>query len=157
VIGGAGAVFAHLSCSVLVTGVVHKRDIASVVGATQILVWFGYAIGGAVSGAIWTQYLPIRLQVHVTGPLNETKAMNDPLKYIKNLPTETRTQVIEAYSDAIKLMSIVGLAFAVLTLFFSSLLQHVNLEQDQDDQDRIALGKEAVVKKTEDVEVEPKN
>ncbi|KAG0260766.1 hypothetical protein DFQ27_003337 [Actinomortierella ambigua] len=156
VLGGAGAGFAHLACSVLVTGVVHRRDIASVVGATQILVWFGYAIGGAVSGAIWTQYLPNRLQAHVTGPLDETKAMNDPLKYVKNLPTETRMQVIEAYSDSIKLMSIVGLASALLTLLCTSMLQHVDLDQDQDAQDLIAMGEDALAEKADDEVLETK-
>ncbi|KAF9161521.1 hypothetical protein DFQ26_004473 [Actinomortierella ambigua] len=154
VLGGAGAGFAHLACSVLVTGVVHKRDIASVVGATQILVWFGAAIGGAISGAIWTQYLPNRLQARVTVPFDEKRAMNDPLKYIKNLPAETKLQVVEAYSDAVKLLSIVGLAFAVLTLLCASLLQHVDLEQDQDTQDSIAMGEEPAAKKAGKTEID---
>ncbi|KAG0015962.1 hypothetical protein BGZ82_001240 [Podila clonocystis] len=151
VLGGAGAGFAHLACSVLVTGVVHKRDIASVVGATQILIWFGSGIGGAIGGAIWTQYLPIRLQARVTSAFDERRAMNDPLEYVRLLPAETKLQVIEAYSDAIKLMSIVGLAFAVLTLACASMLQHVDLEQDQDTQDRIAMGEESVKKVDEEV------
>ncbi|KAG0082081.1 hypothetical protein BGZ93_010758 [Podila epicladia] len=151
VLGGAGAGFAHLACSVLVTGVVHKRDIASVVGATQILIWFGSGIGGAIGGAIWTQYLPNRLQARVTSAFDERRAMNDPLEYVRFLPAETKLQVIEAYSDAIKLMSIVGLAFAVLTLACASLLQHVDLEQDQDTQDLIAMGEEPVKKVDEEV------
>ncbi|KAF9165748.1 hypothetical protein DFQ26_009430 [Actinomortierella ambigua] len=158
VLAGAGAGFAHLACSVLVTGVVHKRDIASVVGATQIMMWFGAAIGGAISGAIWTQYLPNRLQARVTVPFDEKRAMNDPLKYVKNLPAETKIQVVEAYGDAIKLVTIVSLAFAVLTLLCASLLQHVDLEQDQDTQDSIAMGEGPTAKKpdTEEVEVESK-
>ncbi|KAF9326670.1 hypothetical protein BG006_009917 [Podila minutissima] len=156
VLGGAGAGFAHLACSVLVTGVVHKRDIASIVGATQILLWFGSGIGGAIGGAIWTQYLPNRLQARVTSAYDERRAMNDPLEYVRFLPAETKLQVIEAYSDAIKLMSIVGLALAVLTLACASLLQHVGLEQDQDTQDLIAMGEEPVKKVDEEV-LETKN
>ncbi|KAF9402024.1 hypothetical protein BGZ94_005019 [Podila epigama] len=156
VLGGAGSGIAHLSCSVLVTGVVHKRDIASVVGATQILIWFGAGVGGAIGGAIWTQHLPLRLKEHITVPYDETRAMNEPLTYVKLLPAETKRQVVEAYSDSIKLMSIVGLAFAVLALACASLLQHVDLEQDQDTQDRIALG-EDVAKKTDEEKVEIKN
>ncbi|KAF9160211.1 hypothetical protein DFQ26_005772 [Actinomortierella ambigua] len=140
--GGVGGGLAFLPCSVLVTGVVHKKDIASVIGATQVLVWYGAGVGGAVSGGIWTQYLPTRLHVHVTGPLDERRAMNDPLRYIKALDPVTKSQVVEAYSDSQKLMSIVGLAFAALTLICASMLQHVDLEQDQDTQDRIALGEE---------------
>lgn len=141
-LGGIGGGLAFLPCSVLVTGVVHRRDIASVIGATQILVWFGAGVGGAVSGGIWTQYLPTRLHKHVVGPYDELRAMNDPLKYVKNLEPVTLSQVVEAYSDSQKLMSIVGLAFAVLTLLCASLLEHVDLEQDQDTQDRIALGED---------------
>ncbi|KAF9973499.1 hypothetical protein BGZ73_003269 [Actinomortierella ambigua] len=141
-LGGIGGGLAFLPCSVLVTGVVHKKDIASVIGATQILVWFGAGVGGAVSGGIWTQYLPTRLHKHVTGPLDERRAMNDPLKYIKSLDPVTKAQVVEAYSDSQKLMSIVGLAFAALTLICASMLQHVDLDQDQDTQDRIALGED---------------
>ncbi|KAF9300796.1 hypothetical protein BGZ74_007493 [Mortierella antarctica] len=152
VLGGAGAGFAHLACSVLVTGVVHKRDIASVVGATQIMIWFGSGIGGAIGGAIWTQYLPNRLQARVTSAYDERRAMNDPLEYVRFLPAETKLQVIEAYSDAIKLMSIVGLAFAVLTLACASLLQHVDLEQDQDTQDLIAMGEQPAKKVDEELE-----
>lgn len=152
VLGGAGAGFAHLACSVLVTGVVHKRDIASVVGATQILIWFGSGIGGAIGGAIWTQHLPNRLQARVTSAYDERRAMNDPLEYVRFLPAETKLQVIEAYSDAIKLMSIVGLAFAVLTLACASLLQHVDLDQDQDTQDLIAMGEQPAKKVDEELE-----
>ncbi|KAG0098455.1 hypothetical protein BGZ93_011429 [Podila epicladia] len=141
-LGGIGGGLAFLPCSVLVTGVVHRRDIASVIGATQILVWFGAGVGGAVSGSIWTQYLPTRLHIHVTGPYDEIRAMNDPLKYVKNLEPVTKAQVIEAYSDSQKLMSIVGLAFAALTLLCASLLEPIDLEQDQDTQDRIALGED---------------
>ncbi|KAG0230799.1 hypothetical protein BGW42_000664 [Actinomortierella wolfii] len=157
VLGGAGAGFAHLACSVLVTGVVHKREIASVVGATQILVWFGGGIGGAIAGAIWTQYLPNRLQAHVTSPYDERRAMNEPLQYVQKLPLDMKLQVIEAYSDAIKLMSIVGLSLAVLTLLCASLLQHVDLEQDQDTQDRIAMGEVTPEKKADEEVSEIKN
>ncbi|KAG0346184.1 hypothetical protein BG005_000892 [Podila minutissima] len=158
-LGGIGGGLAFLPCSVLVTGVVHRRDIASVIGATQILVWFGAGVGGAVSGSIWTQYLPTRLHKHVTGPYDEIRAMNDPLKYVKNLEPVTKSQVIDAYSDSQKLMSIVGLAFAALTLLCASLLEPIDLEQDQDTQDRIALGEdvESLDEDEGSIEVKTKN
>ncbi|KAG0222976.1 hypothetical protein BGW42_006179 [Actinomortierella wolfii] len=155
--GGIGGGLAFLPCSVIVTGVVHKSDIASVIGATQILVWFGAGVGGAVSGGIWTQYLPTRLEKHVTGPLDERRAMNDPLKYIKGLDPVTKSQVINAYSDSQMLMSIVGLAFAVLTVACALLLQHVDLEQDQDTQDRIALGEDVNVRNDDEKPIDTNN
>ncbi|KAG0023834.1 hypothetical protein BGZ81_007913 [Podila clonocystis] len=154
-IAGAGGGLAHLACSVLVTGVVHKKDVATVIGASQILVSFGSAVGNALAGGIWTQYLPSRLREHVTGPYDQNRAMNDPLKYVKNLDPITKQQVIEAYSDSQKLMSIIGLAVAALTIVCAAMLKHVDLEQDQDTQDRIALGED--VPEIEDEKKEVKN
>ncbi|KAG0319136.1 hypothetical protein BGZ97_002689 [Linnemannia gamsii] len=141
-IAGAGGGMANLASSVLVTGVVHKKDLATVVGASQIMVSFGSAVGNAVAGGIWTQYLPARLREHVTGPYDERRAMNDPLKYVKFLDPITKQQVINAYSDSQWFMSIMGLAVAALTLVCAAMIRHVNLEQDQDTQDRIALGED---------------
>ncbi|KAF9369326.1 hypothetical protein CPB97_003684 [Podila verticillata] len=143
-IAGAGGGLAHLACSVLVTGVVYKKDVATVIGASQILVSFGSAVGNALAGGIWTQYLPSRLRERVTGLYDQDRAMNDPLKYVKNLDPVTKQQVIDAYSDSQKFMSIIGLAMAVLTIVCAAMLQHVNLEQEQDTQDRLALGEEVL-------------
>ncbi|KAF9086153.1 hypothetical protein BGX29_001547, partial [Mortierella sp. GBA35] len=154
-IAGAGGGLAHLACSVLVTGVVHKKDVATVIGASQILVSFGSAVGNALAGGIWTQYLPSRLHERVTGPYDQDRAMNDPLKYVKNLDPVTKQQVIDAYSDSQRFMSIIGLAVAALTIVCAAMLKHVNLEQDQDTQDRIALGEE--VPEIEDEKKEVKN
>ncbi|KAG0018873.1 hypothetical protein BGZ82_000313 [Podila clonocystis] len=149
-IAGAGAGLAHLACSV-----VHKKDVATVIGASLILVSFGSAVGNVLAGGIWTQYLPSRLREHVTGPYDQDRAMTDPLKYVKNLDPITRQQVIDAYSDSQKLMSIIGLAVAVLTIVCAAMLKHVDLEQDQDTQDRSALGED--VHEVEDEKKEIKN
>lgn len=143
-IAGAGGGLAHLACTVLVTGVVHKKDVATVIGASQILISFGSAVGYALAGGIWIQYLPSRLRERVIGPYDQDRAMNDPLKYVKNLDSVTKQQVIDAYSDSQKFMSIIGLAVAALTIVCAAMLKHVNLEQDQDTQDRIALGEEVL-------------
>ncbi|KAF9973433.1 hypothetical protein BGZ73_003326 [Actinomortierella ambigua] len=139
-IAGAGGGMANLAASVLVTGVVHKKDIATVVGASQILVSFGSAVGNSMAGGLWTQYLPAMLEKHVTLPANLDKAMNDPLKYIKNLEPATKAQVIHAWSESQKFMSIIGLAVAALGIICAALLKHVDLTMDQDTQDRLALG-----------------
>ncbi|KAG0269155.1 hypothetical protein BGZ95_002178 [Linnemannia exigua] len=154
-IAGAGGGMAHLASSVLVTGVVHKKDLATVVGASQIMVSLGSAVGNALAGGIWTQYLPSRLRIHVTGPYDMDRAMNDQLKYVKFLDPVTKQQVINAYSDSQWFMSVMGLAVAALTIVCAAMLTHVDLEQDQDAQDRIALGEK--VPEVEDEKVDPKN
>ncbi|KAF9088740.1 hypothetical protein BGX27_002650 [Mortierella sp. AM989] len=139
-IAGAGGGMAHIAASVLITGVVHRNDVATVIGATQILVSFGSAMGNALAGGIWTQYLPTRLRIHITGEYDENLAMNDPLKYIPNLDPVTKAQLIEAYGDAQKFMSIICCAVAVLAIFSAAMMKHVDLNQSQETQDRIANG-----------------
>ncbi|KAF9953762.1 hypothetical protein BGZ72_005180 [Mortierella alpina] len=154
-VAGAGGGMAHIAASVIVTGVVQKKDIATVIGASQILISFGAAIGNAMAGGIWTQYLPMRLKEHIVGAYDERLAMNDPLKYIKNLEPVMKGQLIEAYGDAQKLMSIICCCVAALALICAAMLKHVDLYQDQATQDRIASGEE--VAEREEKTVDEKN
>ncbi|KAG0094039.1 hypothetical protein BGZ93_007581 [Podila epicladia] len=139
IVGAAGGM-AAIASSVAVTGVVAKKDLATVIGATQLMGSFGSAFGAALSGGIWTQYLPGRLAAHITGPYDETLAMNSPLLYIPTLDAVTRSQLVEAYSDSQKLMSIISCSIAVAACFCAFMMQHVDLTQSQDQQDRIANG-----------------
>ncbi|KAG0018397.1 hypothetical protein BGZ82_000457 [Podila clonocystis] len=139
IVGAAGGM-AAIASSVAVTGVVARKDLATVIGATQLMGSFGSAFGSALSGGIWTQYLPGRLAMHITGPYDESLAMNDPLVYIPSLDALTRRQLIEAYSDSQKLMSIISCSIAVLACVCAFMMQHVDLKQDQEQQDRIANG-----------------
>ncbi|KAF9371924.1 hypothetical protein CPB97_001598 [Podila verticillata] len=139
IVGAAGGM-AAIASQVAVTGVVAKKDIATVVGATQLMGSFGSAFGSALSGGIWTQYLPGRLAAHITAPYDEVMAMNSPLIYIPTLDAVTRRQLVEAYSDSQKLMSIISCAIAVCACFCAFMMQHVDLKQDQEEQDRIAHG-----------------
>ncbi|KAF9581953.1 hypothetical protein BGW38_000855, partial [Lunasporangiospora selenospora] len=123
-IAGAGGGMAHIAGSVVVTGVVHKKDVATVVGASQILLSLGSALGGAMAGGLWTQYLPGRLSHHITGEYNERLAMDDPLKYIPNLDPVTKSQLVQAYGDSQKLMSIICCATAVLACLCTALMKH---------------------------------
>ncbi|KAF9344829.1 hypothetical protein BGX34_005291 [Mortierella sp. NVP85] len=141
-ISGGGGGMAQIAASVIVTGVVHRNDVATVVGASQILVSFGSAVGNALAGGIWTQVLPMRLGARITGEYDEHLAMNDPLKYIQKLEPGMKAQLIEAYSDTQKTMTIIACGVAVFALVFVAMFQHVDLRQDQAAQDRIANGED---------------
>ncbi|KAK3804851.1 MAG: major facilitator superfamily domain-containing protein [Benniella sp.] len=141
-ISGAGGGMAQIAASVIVTGVVHRNDVATVVGASQILVSFGSAVGNALAGGIWTQVLPTRLRARITSEYDEHLAMNDPLKYIPKLEPGMKAQLIEAYSDTQKTMTIIACGVAVFALVFVAMFQHVDLRQDQAAQDRIANGED---------------
>ncbi|GJJ73333.1 hypothetical protein EMPS_05691 [Entomortierella parvispora] len=132
IVGAAGGM-ANIASSVLVTGVVDKKDIATVIGTTQILGSFGSALGDALAGGIWTQYLPVRLAKRVTGPYDEYLAMNSPLVYIPSLDPVTKAQVVTAYSDSQRLMSIIACCLAVFCCLSTIGIKRVDLYKDDKD------------------------
>ncbi|KAF9900345.1 hypothetical protein EC991_007464 [Linnemannia zychae] len=131
IVAGGAAGMANNAAIVAVTGSVAKDDVAVAIGVVHILGSFGYALGSGLAGGVWTQYLPMRLAKHITGPYDETLAMNDPLKYIKNLDTLTRSQLVEAYADSQMLMLIIAMSMAVLVCITTAFMKHVDLMQDQ--------------------------
>ncbi|KAG0369248.1 major facilitator superfamily domain-containing protein [Gamsiella multidivaricata] len=130
IVGAAGGM-ANIASSVAVTGAVGRKDIATVIGVTQIMGSFGSAFGNALAGGVWTQYLPQRLAMHITGPYDEFLAMNSPTVYIPSLDEMTRSQLIEAYSDSQKLMSIIAMSLAVFACACTVPMQYVDLLKDQ--------------------------
>lgn len=134
-IAGMGSGMASVSASVAVTGVVRKQDLATVIGTMQILSAMGRAVGGALAGGVWTQYLPSRLAVRITGPYDERRALNDPLKYIPSLDPTTKSQLVEAYSDSQMLMTTIACSLAVITCICALMMENVDLLSDQVKQD----------------------
>ncbi|KAK3835986.1 MAG: major facilitator superfamily domain-containing protein [Linnemannia elongata] len=129
IVGAAGGM-ANIAASVAVTGAVDRKDIAVVVGVTQILGSFGSAFGSALAGGVWTQYLPKRLAKHVTSPYDEYLAIND-ITYIAGLDPNTKRQMIEAWGDSQKLMSILSLSLAVFACICTLFMKHIDLTKDQ--------------------------
>ncbi|KAG0332807.1 hypothetical protein BG004_001092 [Podila humilis] len=151
IVGAAGGM-AAIASSVAVTGVVAKKDFATVIGATQLMGSFGSAFGAALAGGVWTQYLPGRLNMHVTGEYDQNLAMNAPVTYIPTLDAVTKSQIITAYSDSQKLMSIISCCFAVFACACTMMMQHVDLRQNQEEQDRRANGEVVAESKQEVIE-----
>ncbi|KAF9082966.1 hypothetical protein BGX23_011909 [Mortierella sp. AD031] len=144
IVGAAGGM-ANIAASVAVTGAVDRKDIAVLIGVTQILGSFGSAFGAALAGGVWTQYLPGRLTKYVTGPYDEFQTMNTPT-YVAKLEPTTKAQVIHAYGDAQKLMSILSVSLAVFACLSAALMQHVDLTMDQfADPVKAVEGKEEIV------------
>ncbi|KAF9106130.1 hypothetical protein BGX27_009285 [Mortierella sp. AM989] len=132
-IAGSGAGIANVASNVAITAMVEKKDVASVIGAAQILASMGYAFGGALAGGVWTQYLPSLLDKYITGPYDESLAMNDPLEYIPSLDPTTKSQLIEAYADSQKLMSIITCCFTIIACICTWMMEPVDLLKDQVD------------------------
>ncbi|KAI8362500.1 major facilitator superfamily domain-containing protein [Mortierella sp. GBAus27b] len=134
IVGAAGGM-AAIASTVAVTGAVAKKDIATVIGVTQILGSFGSAFGGALAGGVWTQYLPGRLAKHITGPYDLDLAMNSPLEYIPSLDAVTKGQLIDAYADSQMLMSIISMSLAVFACLCTVMMKHVDLRNDDQHED----------------------
>ncbi|KAG0012363.1 hypothetical protein BGZ81_001638 [Podila clonocystis] len=139
-IAGGGAGIANIASTVAVTGIVDKKDVATVLGAQQVLSSIGYAIGGALAGGVWTQYLPKQLAKHITSSYDEYLALNDPLKYIPSLDPVKKGQLVEAYADSQMLMSIITCCLAIIACICTLMMQHVDLLKDQPDQNQEASG-----------------
>ncbi|KAG0345199.1 hypothetical protein BG005_001407 [Podila minutissima] len=139
-IAGGGAGISNIASTVAVTGIVDKKDVATVLGAQQVLSSIGYAIGGALAGGVWTQYLPKRLAKHITSPYDERLALNDPLKYIPSLDPVMKGQLVEAYADSQMLMSIITCCLAIIACICTLMMRHVDLLKDQPDQRQEATG-----------------
>ncbi|KAG0279068.1 hypothetical protein BGZ95_002374 [Linnemannia exigua] len=139
-VAGGGAGIANVASTVAVTGIVDKKDVATVIGAQQVLSSIGYAIGGALAGGVWTQYLPKRLEKHITSPYDKHLALNDPLKYIPNLDPVTKGQLVDAYADSQMLMSIITCCLAIIAFICALMMQHVDLLQDQPDRNQESNG-----------------
>ncbi|KAF9168288.1 hypothetical protein DFQ26_000119 [Actinomortierella ambigua] len=132
-IAGAGAGIAAVSSTIAMQSVVNKDEVATVIGAQQIMQAIGYGVGGALAGGVWTQYLPGRLAKHITTPYDERLAMNDPLKYIPELSPTTKAQLVTAYGDAQMLMSIITCCLAIIAFFCAMLMKPIDMLQDQPD------------------------
>ncbi|KAG0260008.1 hypothetical protein BGZ95_004541 [Linnemannia exigua] len=132
IIAGGAAGMANNAAIVAVTGSVQKNDVATAIGVVHILGSFGYALGSGLAGGVWTQYLPMRLAKHITGPYDERLAMNDPLEYIKQLDPVTKGELINAYADSQMLMLIIAMSLAVLVCITTAFMKHVDLLQDQE-------------------------
>ncbi|KAG0243710.1 hypothetical protein BGW41_001583 [Actinomortierella wolfii] len=147
---GCGGGMSSIAASVSVTGVVHRRDIAIVIGATQILSSIASAVGSALAGGVWTQLLPKELGEHVTGEYDLFQAVNN-VTYVALLDEPTKSQVIAAYGDSQKVLSIISCAMAILACLSAFMMQHVDLLQSQEEQDAAYGGDVVAKRETEEV------
>ncbi|KAI8070829.1 ferrichrome-type siderophore transporter [Gongronella butleri] len=95
-----------------------KHEHVAIITAVYLTTYqIGSAIGNSISGAIWTNTLPAKLEAAL-GPLNATLptyAYSSPLYFIVDYPlgTPERTAMIGAYSQVQQLLTITGTALAV--------------------------------------------
>lgn len=96
----------------------------------------GSALGNSVSGAIWTQVLPQRLDTNLARFENATLAtavFGDPFTFTAAYPVGTaeRDEVINAYQHTQRLLCITGICLCVPLIIFSCLLRDPRLGKEQ--------------------------
>ncbi|KAG9500814.1 ferrioxamine B transporter [Fusarium musae] len=134
-LGIAGGMFPYPAQASLQAYVTHER-LAVMTGLYLALYQVGSAFGNAVSGAIWTQVLPVRLAQSFSSFGNETLAVyaySQPLSAIIDFPVGSpeRDAMIDAYKHVQRLLTITGICLCVPLIAFSLCLRNPKLTDQQ--------------------------
>ncbi|KAF5596491.1 siderophore iron transporter 1 [Fusarium pseudoanthophilum] len=134
-LGIAGGMFPYPAQASLQAYVTHER-LAVMTGLYLAVYQIGSACGNAVSGAIWTQVLPVRLAQSFSGFGNETLAVyayTQPLSAIIDFPVGSpeRDAMIDAYKHVQRLLVITGICLCVPLIAFSLCLRNPKLTDQQ--------------------------
>jgi hypothetical protein len=142
---GLGDGMTSLASTVSITGSIHRRDYAMAVSVNLMLTNVLGAVANTVAGSIWTQVLPQRLKYHVEGEYDEFSIMNDA-EFARDLSEPMYSQVVAAYGDAQKILSIISACLVVVSGLLTLMMKKVDLSLDHDAQDAKFGGGEEVNK-----------
>lgn len=134
VLGVAGGLFPYVTQASLQVVLKHEH-LAVMTGIYLATYNIGSALGDAVSGAIWTQLLPGKLESSLAN-VNATVAsyaFADPFGAVAEYPlgTPERTAIIEAYQSIQRLLCITGICLCVPLIFFSVAIRNPQLNDNQ--------------------------
>lgn len=136
-LGFAGGLFTYPTQVSLQAATKHEH-LALVTGLYLALYSIGSAFGTAVSGAIWTQTLPKKLEealstVSSNAASLATTAYGSPFTFIVSYPigTPERTAMIDAYQDTQRLLCITGICLCVPLVVFAMFLRNPRLGKEQ--------------------------
>ncbi|KAJ4256788.1 ferrioxamine B transporter [Fusarium torreyae] len=138
-LGIAGGMFPYPAQASLQAYVTHER-LAVMTGIYLALYQVGSAFGNAVSGAIWTQVLPVRLAENFASFGNDTLAIytySQPLSAIIDpsgdfaVGTPYREAMIDAYKHVQRLLTITGICLCIPLIAFSLCLRNPKLTDQQ--------------------------
>lgn len=135
VLGIAGGLFPYPGQASIQAATKHEH--LAVITALYLSCYsIGSALGNTVSGAIWTQVLPNRLDVNLAPFGNASLAAavyGDPFTFTAAFPVGTpeRGQVVDAYQHTQRLLCITGICLSVPLILFSCLLRDPLLGKEQ--------------------------
>jgi len=125
ILQGIGGGFAAVTSQIGAQAAVPHSDVAMVIAAVLLVTEIGGAIGSGVAGAIWTNLMPGRLAVHLPFVSEDERAKlfgSITLARQYGLGTPIREGAIAAYSDVMKVMTIVATVVAVFPFALSFLM-----------------------------------
>lgn len=131
-LGVAGGLFPYPSQTALQISVKHEH-LAMMMGLFLAISNIGF--GSAISGAIWSQILPVQLHNRLS-PINATLphlVYADPFAYLDTYPmgTPERQAIILSYQAVQRLFLITGMATCVGLIFFGLALRNQTLDNSQ--------------------------
>lgn len=135
VLGIGGGIFFYAAQATLQVGLKHEH-LAAVTGVSLAVHYIGSALGATLSGAIWTQLLPARLEMELAA-INSTlaaTAFSSPLTAIVPvypLGTPERTAVIEAYRYIQRILTITAISLSVPLVLLALILPNPELTDAQ--------------------------
>lgn len=93
----------------------------------------GTAIGGSISGAVWTQVLPGELNSRLGNATMAAQAYKDPFTLSATYPigTPDRDAVVAAYKHTQRLLCITGICLTVPLVAFSLCTRNLVLTKEQ--------------------------
>ncbi|OJJ98845.1 hypothetical protein ASPACDRAFT_53055 [Aspergillus aculeatus ATCC 16872] len=108
-------------------------DLAVVTALFMTCYNIGSALGGTISGAIWTQVLPKQLETRLSNATLAAEVYADPFALSLQHPmgTPARDAVVDAYRDAQKLLCITGICLTVPLIAFALCTRNTRLIREQ--------------------------
>ena len=134
-LGIAGGLFPYPGQASIQAATQHEH-LAVITGLYLSCYSIGSALGNTVSGAIWTQVLPGRLNANLARFGNATLPIavyGDPFTFTTANPvgTEQRAEVIDAYQYIQRLLCVTGICLCVPLILFACLLRDPKLGREQ--------------------------
>ncbi|PWY96724.1 MFS general substrate transporter [Aspergillus sclerotioniger CBS 115572] len=131
-LGIAGGLFPYPAQASIQAATKHEH-LAVVTGLFLACYNVGSALGGSISGAIWTQVLPGELNSRLGNATLAAQAYADPFTFSATYPmgTPDRDAVVAAYKSTQRLLCITGICLTVPLVAFSLCTRNMVLTKEQ--------------------------
>ncbi|GKZ77819.1 siderophore transporter [Aspergillus niger] len=131
-LGIAGGLFPYPAQASIQAATKHEH-LAVVTGLFLACYNIGTAVGGSISGAVWTQILPGELNSRLSNATLATQAYKDPFTFSATYPigTPDRDAVVAAYKHTQRLLCITGICLTVPLVAFSLCTRNLVLTKEQ--------------------------